>query len=284
MNAIQKERFDLIWVLLAVCLTAALAFPSWKMRETWPGLPTAATESEALFYGYGDVELSYRNIGLMLQNAGDTGGRVTNFKDYDYQMVEDWLWLTDKLDSQSNYVPGLAAYYFGAAKKPEQLAHLIDYLAHVGMDTKNERWRWLAHAIFLARFKLDDQPRALKMARQLEAMSTPDMPGWTKVMPAYVMKTMGKKKEARDLLLLILADPHALTDRADMNQSCWYINKNLREPGDNLENNEIFKAFCVDYLKQDAIHEAELQKEKQKAAAAEKKSAPAAQTPEKAVK
>ena len=152
----KKERFDLAWVLMALVLTSALAVYTYKMRETWPGLPTASSESAALFYGYGDVQLSYRNIGLMLQNAGDTGGRVTNFKDYNYQMVEDWLWLTDKLDPLSNYVPGLAAYYFGAAKKPGQLAHLVDYLAHVGLNTDvdsgSEHWRWLAHAIFLAPF------------------------------------------------------------------------------------------------------------------------------------
>lgn len=262
MKGLSRERFDLVWVLLAVCLTAALAFQTWKLRETWPGLPLATSESAALLYGYGDKQLSYRNIGLMLQNAGDTGGRVTNFKDYNYQTVEDWLWLTDKLDSQANYVPGLAAFYFGAAKEPKQLSHLVDYLAHVGMDNRNERWRWLAHAIFLTRFKLEDQPRALDLANKLASISNPDMPAWTKVMPAYVMNTMGEKKEARDLLLLIMADPKALTDRADVNQSCWYINKNLREPGDGLDQNEIFKTLCTAYLEEDAKREKEFKARK----------------------
>lgn len=259
-----RERFDLVWVLMALCLTGVLAVQTYKLRETWPGLPVAPSEAGGLFYGYGDRELSYRNIGMMLQNAGDTGGRVTNFKHYNYQMIEDWLWLSDKFNQQSNYIPGLAAYYFGAAKKKSQLRHLIGYLEHVGSSPEDERWRWLAHAIFLTRFNLDDQPRALEMAQKLAAMSTPEMPGWTKVMPAYVMKTMGDKKEARELLLLILADPNALPDRADKNQSCWYINKNLREPGDDLENNPIFREFCTEYLAHERALEAELARQKAK--------------------
>ena len=100
------------------------------------------------------------------------------------------------------------------------------------------------------------------MAQKLASISTTDMPGWTKVMPAYVMNTMGEKKEARDLLLLILADPHSFNNRADMNQSCWFINKNLREPGDNLEQNEIFRDLCLEYLKKDALDEARLARQK----------------------
>lgn len=244
----KAERFDLVWVLIATICSSILAFHVYKMKEVWPGLPPTPSQSAALFYGFGDTELSYRNMGLMLQNAGDTGGRTTNLQDYDYAVIENWLWLTNKFNNRSGYVPTLAAYYFGAAKDPKQLAHLIDYLAHVGMDNKNERWRWLAHAVFLARFKLEDQPRALELAKKLASISDENMPGWTKVMPAYVMNTMGEKREARDLLLLIMADPNSFSDRADVNQSCWYINEHLREPNDNLENNEIFKVFCLDYL------------------------------------
>lgn len=249
MKKLFSERFDLVWVLSAAICSAVLGYYTYHMKTTWPGVPPTPSEAAGLFYGYGDRELTYRNIGLMLQNAGDTGGRTTNLKDYDYQILEDWFWLSNKYNNRSGYVPTLAAYYFGAAKETDQLAHLVDYLAHVGMDNQNERWRWLAHAVFLTRFKLDDQPRALELAYKLAEISDEKMPGWTKVMPAYVMKTMGNKKEARDLLLLIMADPNSFSDRADVNQSCWYINENLREPDDGLDQNEIFKAFCEAYLK-----------------------------------
>jgi hypothetical protein len=245
----KQDIFDLFWVILAVACGIIFSHYTYTMRNTWPGLDPAPSHSAALFYGFGDEQLSYRNIGLTLQNAGDTGGRVTNFKAYDYSVIEQWLWLADSFDSKANYVPSLAAYYFGAVKDKDKLQHLIGYLSHSGEVVTGEHWRWLGHAIYLARFELKDQKLALKLANKLAAMTGPDLPMWTKVMPAYVEKNMGQKKDARDLLLLILADPKTKQEQADRNQSCWYINKYLREPGDNLDNNQIFNNFCVSYLK-----------------------------------
>ena len=245
----KQDFIDLSWVILALLFGIIFSYLTHDMRNTWPGIAPPPSSGAALFFGYGDTQLSYRNVGLTLQNVGDTGGRVTNFRDYDYNVIEKWLWLADSLDTKSNYVPSLAAYYFSAAKEPEKLRHLLDYLAHVGQDDSNERWRWLGHAVYIARFGVKDQAKALELADRLAALNAPDMPMWTKVMPAYVQKTMGKKKEARDLLLLIMADPSQVQEQADRNQSCWYINENLREPGDDLENNEIFQDFCVPYLK-----------------------------------
>ncbi len=244
----KQDICDLFWVLLALGLAVAFSVYTRDMRNTWPGVSPAPSQSAALFYGFGDAQLSYRNVGLILQNAGDTGGRTTNFKDYDYAIIEQWLWLSDKLDPNANYVPSLAAYYFSAAKEKEQIAHLVDYLAYVGNDVTGERWRWLGHAVYLARFSLKDQPKALELAQKLAALDAPNMPSWTKVMPAYVQTAMGNKKEARELLLLMIADPNGKYQQADINQSCWYINEHLREKDDGLDQNEIFHGLCSAYL------------------------------------
>jgi hypothetical protein len=245
---IKLDILDLSWVILMVICGIAFSYYTHNMRDTWPGISPAPSHDASLFYGFGDVELSYRNVGLTLQNAGDTGGRVTNFKNYDYSTVEEWLWLADSLDPQANYVPSLAAYYFSAVKDPDKLRHLIGYLAKSGEVKTDEHWRWLGHAIYLSRFELKDEDLALKLARKLAAMDNPDLPMWTKVMPAYVEKNMGRKKDARDLLLLLMADPKLQQEQNDRNQSCWYIDHYLREPDDNLEQNDIFKTFCTPYL------------------------------------
>jgi hypothetical protein len=243
-----QDMVDLFWVILAVCGCIIFSHYSYTMRDTWPGIEPAPSSSAALFYGFGDKQLSYRNVGLTLQNSGDTGGRVTNFKYYDYSIIEQWLWLSDSLDSKADYVPTLGAYYFSAVKDPAKLRHLIAYLSHAGEEPTGEHWRWLGHAVYLARFQLKDQKLALQLANKLAAMNGPDLPMWTKVMPAYVEKGMGKKKDARDLLLLMIAEPKIKQEQADINQSCWYIQQYLREPRDNLDNNDIFRDFCVPYL------------------------------------
>jgi hypothetical protein len=143
-------------------------------------------------------------------------------------------------------VPSLAAYYFGATKKKQDTCYLVDYLAKAGSDKIEgvERWRWLAHAVYMARFVMKDQDKALELANQLAAIATPDMPIWTKQMPAYVMSKVGQKKAARDLILTVMATDKSLV-QADINQSCWYIDHNLREAGDGLEENPVYQTFCM---------------------------------------
>lgn len=239
--------WDLLPILLAVIFAAVFSHYTYKLRDRWPGMPPAPTASEALYYGFGDVQYSYRNIGMMLQNAGDIGGRVTNLRDYDFATLNDWFNLTFDLDPRAGYVPGLAAFYYGGTPKYEDLRYLIDYLARAGKyksDTSEERWRWLAHAVYLARFRLNDQDKALKLADELAAISTPDMPIWTKQMPAFVLSKVGQKKAARDLLLTIAATDKNI-DPADVNQTCWYIQNHLRELDDGLDTNPVYQALCL---------------------------------------
>lgn len=236
--------WDAVSVGIALLVCVGFSFITYPLRDTWPGLPPPLKKEEATLYGYGDTQLAYRNIGMMLQNAGDVGGRVTNLKDYDYGHVEDWLWLTYDLDAQANYVPSLAAFYFGAVQDKEKLRHLLEYLTKVGQQTGNERWRWLAHAVYLARFRVEDQDEALRLAEILAHHAEPDMPIWTKQMPAFVMAKVGAKKAARDLMLTIAATEKNI-DPADINQTCWYINEHLREKDDGMDTNKIYQALCT---------------------------------------
>lgn len=230
-------------VALAVAACVALWHTTYPLKSKWEGLPPPTSKIEAVLYGYGDYQLAYRNIGMMLQNTGDVGGNVTNLKDYDYKAIQAWLWTTYDLDPKANYVPSLAAFYFGAVNEKQRVSYLIDYLAKVGQDPGLERWRWLAHAVYLARFEMKDYDRALTLANELAALPDPDMPIWTKQMPAFVMTKVGKKQAARDLLMTIMATDKTI-DPAEINQTCWYINQHLRERTDNLEKNEVYTTFC----------------------------------------
>ena len=217
---------------------------TYHLREKWPGIPPAPDVARAQMYGFGDTELAYRNIGVMLQNAGDEGGRVTNLAAYNYSIIHDWLWLSFALDPKANYVPSLGAFYFGATPDHKEEVYLVDYLAKAGEVEGFEKWRWLAHAVYLARFELKDQNKALELANRLAAIKDPNVPIWTKQMPAFVMAKVGQKKAARDLMLTIAATTKNI-DPNEINQTCWYIEHNLREPGDGMDQNPIFQLYCA---------------------------------------
>ena len=156
--------------------------------------------------GLGDSEFAYRYGALELQNLGDSGGQTTALKDYDYQELGKWFWLLDSLDPASDHVPMMAAYVFGATRVPSDVRVVYDYLAKIGDNPAGQKWRWLVHAIFLARHRLYDLDLALGLAYKLSKMQLTDdhLPDWARRMPALVLAEKGDKEDARKILEDIL--------------------------------------------------------------------------------
>lgn len=139
--------------------------------------------------------------------------------DYDYNLLSRWFFLADDLDPRSNFVPYMAAYYFSAVQTPEtSLPPLVKYLEHVGTYNGGaaDKWRWLAQAIHLARYKLDDLDWALDMAHQLKALDGKNgvtLPVWAKNMDVMIMNVTGEKEAAYGIMLQTLE-----TEGKDMDQ------------------------------------------------------------------
>lgn len=198
-------------------------------QDKWLNVPPAPDVRFAASYGLGDAQLSYRSMGLMIQNMGDSGGRTVSLQDYNYHELVKWFFLADTLDPVSNYVPYLAAFYFGGVQEPEKFRPVLDYLEQVGSRSEGEKWRFLAHAVYLARFELEDQDTALSLATKLARVNNPKMPGWARQMPAFIMNTQGKKEAAYALLLEMLkTDPEKLAPN-EANFLRWYICERILE-------------------------------------------------------
>ena len=202
----QKRRFSLekkvkLALLLALLANFMLWFSLRDMKSQWGNVPPAPKEEFAAFYGLGDKSLSYRLNSLMLQNMGDSGGRVTALKDYDYETLTDWFFLQDKLDPVSNYIPYLASYYFGGLQEPEKYRPVLDYLKMVGVRPEGIKWNWLVQGIYFARHRLKDMDKALELAEALAQTKNSEAPVWVHQMPAFVMNAKGSKREAYSLLV-----------------------------------------------------------------------------------
>lgn len=234
------------WLCLIVSLIACILFAPHArvLKPRWPGVAPAPSMATGLLYGFGDKQLAYYHLALTLQNMGDVGGHVTPIKDYNMKHVAEWLRLTYAFDTKSRYAPTLAGYYFGASQEPEKLGPIINYLRVAGNSTENELWRYLAQAVYIARFRMKDQALALDLAQQLARLEGPDMPLWTKQMPGFVMSNIGEKKASRDLFLTLLATSKNIS-RQEVNFMCGYIQDNLREEDDGIETHEVWLAFCA---------------------------------------
>lgn len=194
---------------LSLLMVSALWFHSRDFQTRWNNVPPPPSSQNISTAGMGDTQLSYRLYALMIQSMGDTGGRIIGFDKYNYDNLTRWLDRISALDNRSSLLPFLASYYFSNVKDPDKLRALIGFLAKAGQkptppNSAQQNWRWLGQAITLARFNLKDQELALDLAYKLANLDEPNMPGWTKQMPAFILNNKGDKEGAYQIMLKIL--------------------------------------------------------------------------------
>jgi hypothetical protein len=230
----KPVRFLVLWGTLGALLAGNILVWSGVRHITarWMNVPPAPSAMMAAGAGLGDAALAYRVHGIMIQNFGDTGGRTTPLKDYNYAELARWLERENGLDPRSDFAPYMAAFVFGGTQKPETLGPLIDVLEHAAGDGQGHKWRWLAQAVRLARFRLKDGPRALELANKLAAMYRPDMPLWVRQMPVFVMTEGGDKKAALGLMLSILEAGEGQLQQAEINGTIEYICTRILDPAE----------------------------------------------------
>ena len=215
--------------ILYLCFTVAIALnvAFWLQARSiipaWDNVPPVPTATSATFSMLGDSGAAYRMLGYTLQNLGNTGGNYKPLKDYDYAKLERWFFATHELDPRANFVPFLAAFYFGGIEdEPEKISHVTDYLAAAGADPYPQKWRWLAQAVFFARFKEKNLDKALMLANRLAALPT-DMPAWAKQMPAFVNMAMGNKQASYELMVHMLKTEGDKLPANEINAMVEYI-------------------------------------------------------------
>ncbi len=220
------------WALLIVMLALHVAL--WSevrdVRARWANVPPVPGLAGVTMMALGDKQLAYRTTGLTLQNLGSVGGDVQSFKDFDYDRLKEWLLLSLQLDRHSNFMPYLAAYYFGAAQQPEKVRRMVEYLQIAGRGAAKRRWRWLAQAVYLARFQVKDLDLAYALATELAAVQDPALPMWAKQMPAFVLSARGDKKMAYDMLVGMLKSDADKLSANEINAMRAYICQSVLTP------------------------------------------------------
>jgi len=191
-------------------------------------VPPVPGEEEVKLFSFGDDEFYFRVMGFQIQNSGDTYGRSTSLKDYDYSMLSKWWRVFDSLDFKSNLVPSMVSYYFGSTPNhKEQIPYVVDYLeTHADKDPRT-KWWWYSQAIYNAKHKMKDLDRALIIANKLASVPRDvDMPIWARQMPAFMLEKKGEYNEACDIIINII-DSHKNLSEGEMNFMIHFINERI---------------------------------------------------------
>jgi hypothetical protein len=229
----SRTKIYCLFILTFLCNTIVW-FYARHIEARWDNVPPVPSYHGAKAFGLGDGQLTYRFAGLMLQNLGSTGAYNEPLKNYDYDKIGQWLRLADRLDPRSDFMPLLAAFYFGATQDSRQLPPIVDYLATVGRrdDGIGEKWRWLAQAVYIARWRMQDMGKALDLAEELAKQWRPGRPLWIKEMPAFVMTAAGDKTNAYGLMLAVLNEEKGKVPQAELNNTMFFICHSILSPSE----------------------------------------------------
>lgn len=213
-RVVNSKKFLLSGFIFFVALNMALWFHLRPIRPILTVVPTVPSPNMVKLLSFGDPELYFRMASFRLQNAGDTFGRYTPYRDYDYNALEKWFLLLDDLDAISDITPSMAGYLFSQSQEPlRDVPHIVRYLEqHYDRNPAlSGKWWWLSHSIYLAEQKLHDKQLALRIAYKLG--TTPaDVPLWARQMPAFIYEQLGEKQHALAIIQNILKTQKNIPD------------------------------------------------------------------------
>lgn len=213
------------------CLNLALLaqivfwFYTKEIKPEMEVVPPVPGETEVQALSFGDTQFYFRVLTFQIQNYGDTFGRFTALKNYDYHKLSMWFYLLDSLDRESNSIPAIASYYYSQTQHTPDVRYVIDYLVDHSEHDLQKNWWWMAQAVYLANHRLNDKKLALKLAYKLAA--TPgEIPLWARQMPAFIHEELGEKEEALAIIMGIAKDIDKL-EPGEINFMNYFIKDRL---------------------------------------------------------
>jgi len=197
-----------VWALLGLGLAAQLG---WHALAPAPvaraeDLPPAPSLAVLRLAGLGDDTALAEGLMLWLQAFDNQPGISIPFARLDYARVEAWLDRILALDPRARYPLLAAARLYGSVSDERRVRRMLEFVYRHFLEDPDRRWRWLAHAALIAKYRLRDLTLALRYARALtERATAPEVPFWARDLTVLVLEDLGELEAARVLIGGLLA-------------------------------------------------------------------------------
>ena len=231
----SRVKFELFIFIFFLILQIIFWYKTESIKPNLGIVPEVPTISTVKAFSFGDEEFYFRYKGFRIQNTGDTFGRFSPLKDYDYSKLYEWFKLFDKLNNKSNYIPSLAAYYYSMTQNEKDVIYIINYLVEHADKNPSEKWWWYYQAMTLANNVYKDNELAISIAKKLKDSSPENAPLWTKQMLAILLANQGQNCEALRVITGIIdeydkqgTDKKSVDDN-EMNYMRFFIEKQLKK-------------------------------------------------------
>lgn len=198
--ALSGIRVSSVVLLFAFISQALFAWQTKHVRPFWTVMPPVPTERALSAQSFGDAQFLYRWLVMDLQNFGDTGGRFTPLRDYDMNLVVEWLQALHGLDARAEHHVALAALYFSQTQDRSSLKPLVQFIMRVVDDDPPHRLQWIANALLLAEVRLKDPELVKAIADQIARYDFPQMKPIAYQLPAVLYDRTGDPVRAAALM------------------------------------------------------------------------------------
>lgn len=208
-------------------------------------IPKVPNEYLVKLLSFGDPEFYFRTQAYKIQNAGDSFGRFSPLKNYDYRELYKWFKVLDDLDSKSNYVPSLAAYYYSQTQRKSDTRYIVNYLEEHADKDPDEKWWWYYQAVNISNYILNDKDKALEIAYKLKDVKA-DIPLQARQLSAVMHKARGEDCEAIMLIQEVAEDyEKSAEDRKLSDKQLNFMQHFIKRRMDSLKekNFDISKCF-----------------------------------------
>ena len=215
------------YLALIICLSLQLTywFETKDIEPDFTIVPDVPGRSALHALTFGDDEFFFRVFAFNIQISGDTFGRFTALRYYDFNKLFLGFNLLDELDAKSNMMPGMASYYFSQTQNTGDVRYMVDYLYTHSVRDVPQKWWWLLQAIYLSMHKLNDLDMAIKVAKPLQ---NDQVPVWARQMTAVVYEKRGEMDDALHIMETIKENVHDIPD-ADLKYMTYFVKERLKK-------------------------------------------------------
>jgi hypothetical protein len=236
-TAIKQWLHSYAALAFFVCLQMGYWYKTSDIQPDMSIVPDVPGREAMHALTFGDDEFYFRGLAFTLQNAGDTYGRFTSLRYYDFNKLYNWFMLLDELNSKSNMVPAMASYYFAQTQNTADVRYIVDYLYAHAMHDVAHKWWWLLQSIYLSMHKLGDMDLAIKVAKPLQ---NENVPVWAREMTAVVYEKRGEMEDALRIMETIKENVKDIPE-GDLNYMTYFVEERLK----NLDKTKRTSPFLV---------------------------------------
>ncbi len=205
-------------VILVISLLAQIGYHhmSDDLHTSEKPLPEAKSMNILNIFSAGEPVVLSKLLMLWLQGFDHQPGVSIPFRSLDYNHLTNWLDRITELDPQSHYALLSAARIYSEVPDQEKRRIMLEFVYTKFLENPNDRWPWMAHAVYMAKHRMQDRDLALKYAREIRLKTNPvHVPDWARQLELFVYEDFGDIESAR-ILLGGLIESGQITDQSEI--------------------------------------------------------------------